>query len=69
MQGQIYTWSLLGYGFVLVNGKDLYFLHHSGIKQGAELIAVKQPVDFDVAAPLPGKKYPRAINAVIGGAK
>src|SRR6266481_1125108 len=30
-----------GYGFVLVNGKDLYFLHHSGIKQGAELIAVK----------------------------
>ena len=69
MQGQIYTWSLLGYGFVLVNGKDLYFLHHSGIKQGAELIAVKQPVQFDVAAPLLGKKYPRAINAVIGGAQ
>lgn len=67
MQGQIYTWSLLGYGFVLVGGKDLYFLHHSGIRQGAELIAVKQPVRFDVAPPLPGKKYPRAINAVIGG--
>jgi len=67
MNGQIYTWSLLGYGFVLANKKDLYFLHHSDIKEGMELVAQWQPVKFDAAPPLPGKKHPRAINAVIGG--
>jgi hypothetical protein len=68
MNGQIYTWSLLGYGFVLANKKDLYFLHHSDIKEGMDLVAQWQPVTFDTAPPLPGKKHPRAINAVIGGA-
>ena len=68
MNGQIYTWSLLGYGFVLANKKDLYFLHHSDIKEGMELVAQWQPVKFDTAPPLPGKKHPRATNAVIGGA-
>ena len=69
MEGQIYIWSLLGYGYVLANGKDLYFLHHSAIKQGADLVAARQWVSFDVAPPLPGKKYPRAVNAIVGGAR
>ena len=44
MNGQIYTWSLLGYGFVLANKKDLYFLHHSDIKEGMDemIAAVKE---------------------------
>jgi cold shock CspA family protein len=66
MFGQIYTWSLLGYGFVLADKKDLYFLHYSDIKEGMDLVAVRQPITFDVAPALPGKKYPRAINAVVG---
>jgi hypothetical protein len=69
MDGTIYTWSLLGWGFVLANKKDLYFLHHSDIKQGADLIVARQQVQFDVAPPLPGKRYPRAINAIVGDAQ
>jgi hypothetical protein len=69
MIGEIYTWSLLGYGFVLANKKDLYFLHHSDIKEGLDLVAIKQQVVFDTAPALPRKKHPRAINAVIGGAR
>jgi hypothetical protein len=68
MIGEIYTWSLLGYGFVLADKKDLYFLHYSDIKEGMDLVALKQPVVFDIAPALPGKKYPRAINAIVGGA-
>jgi hypothetical protein len=64
--GQIYTWSLVGWGFVLANGKDLYFLHFSDIVEGADLVAVKQPVEFDVAPALPGKRFQRAVNARIG---
>jgi cold shock CspA family protein len=65
--GQIYTWSLLGWGYILAaNGKDLYFLHYSNIKQGADLVAAKQHVRFDVNPPLPGKKHPRAINVIVG---
>jgi hypothetical protein len=67
MVGEIYTWSLLGYGFVLVDGKEIYFLHQDGIKQGGDKVAVRQRVEFEVAPPLAGKKYPRAINAVVGG--
>jgi len=69
MKGFIYSWSLLGFGFVLVNNKDLYFLHVSDIQQGKDLVAKWQTVSFDTAPPLPGKKYPRAINAVVGGAQ
>jgi hypothetical protein len=69
MIGEIYTWSLLGYGFVLANKKDLYFLHHSDIKEGMDLVAIKQPVVFDTDPALTGKKYPRAINAIVGGAQ
>jgi hypothetical protein len=67
MVGQIYTWSLLGWGFVVVNGKDLYFLHSSEIKEGMDKITIKQWVKFDAAPAMPGKKYPRATNAVVGG--
>jgi hypothetical protein len=67
MIGEIYTWSLLGYGYILANRKDLYFLHSSEIKEGMDLVAIKQSVVFDVAPALPGKKHPRAINAVVGG--
>jgi cold shock CspA family protein len=67
MIGEIYTWSLLGYGFVLVNRKDLYFLHESAIKQGADKIAIGERVEFEVAPPLVGKKHPRAVDATVGG--
>ena len=69
MIGEIYTWSLLGYGYVLANKNELYFLHHSAIKEGMDLVAIKQPVVFDVAPALPGKKHLRAINAIVGGAR
>jgi len=67
MIGEIYSWSLLGYGFVLVDRKDLYFLHESNIKEGADKVAVRQRVEFEVAPPLAGKKYSRAVNAIVGG--
>jgi hypothetical protein len=66
MLGQIYSWSLLGWGFVTTNGRDLYFLHTNEIKEGLDKVIVKQWVMFDSAPPLPGKKHPRAINAYIG---
>jgi cold shock CspA family protein len=66
MQGTIYSPTLLGYAFVVANEKDVFFLHYSNIKKGAHLIAVGQTVTFDVAPPLPGKRYPQAINAVVG---
>lgn len=67
MIGEIYSWSLLGYGYVIV-GQELYFLHASNIKDGAHKVAVRQRVEFEVAPALAGKKYPRAVNAIVGGA-
>jgi hypothetical protein len=68
MIGQIYSWSLLGWGFVTTNGKDLYFLHTNEIKSGLDKVTIKQWVEFDPAPALLGKKHPRATNAVVGGA-
>jgi hypothetical protein len=39
----------------------------NGIREGMDLVTQWQPVKFDPAPPLPEKKHPRAINAVIGG--
>ncbi len=69
MHGIIYNPTLRGYAFVVVDEKDVYFLHYSNIKKGENLIAAGQSVTFDVLPALPGKRYPQAINAVVGGAQ
>jgi 'Cold-shock' DNA-binding domain len=66
-EGRIYTWSPLQYGFIII-GQDIFFLHGSEITQNADKAGVGAKVSFEVAPPLAGKKHPRAINAVIGGA-
>lgn len=65
-QGFIYTWSLLKNGFVVTSSKEVFFLHFSAITQGADLAEIGQPVEFDVAPPRPGKRYPRAVNVIVG---
>jgi hypothetical protein len=65
-EGQIYTWSLLQYGFVVV-GQEVFFLHSLEIIQGADKTVIGAKVIFDVAPPLPGKRYQRAVNAIVGG--
>lgn len=68
MIGQVYTWNLLGYGFVLVGKKEIYFLHLDNVVQGADEVKVGATVEFDAAPARAGKKYPQAVNAVVGGA-
>jgi hypothetical protein len=65
-EGQIYTWSPLQYGFIIV-GQDIFFLHGSEITQGSDKAAIGAKVTFEVAAPLAGKRHRRAVNAVVGG--
>ena len=48
------------------NQQDIYFMHKSDVRKGKERISVGVPVQFDTAPPFPGKKHPRAINAVVG---
>jgi hypothetical protein len=67
-EGQIYTWSPLQYGFIII-GEDIFFLHGSEIKEGLDKAAVGARVTFNVAPPLAGKRHPRAINAIVGGAQ
>jgi hypothetical protein len=68
MTGQIFSWSLKGWGIIVV-GSNLYFLHASEIREGQDKISLKQWVTFTPAPPLPGKKHPRATEAYIGRAK
>jgi len=67
-EGQIYTWSPLRYGFIIIE-KEIFFLHDSEIVEGADRAAIGMKVTFDVAPPLAGKRHPRAVNAIIGGGK
>ena len=66
MQGSILTlnphWNLV----LGENQQDIYFLHKSDVRKGRERISVGVLVNFDSAPPFPGKKHPRAINAVVG---
>ena len=66
-EGRIYTWSPLQYGFIII-GQEIFFLHGSELQNPGEAV-IGAKVSFEVAPPLAGKKYPRAINAVIGGAR
>ena len=66
-EGRIYTWSPLQYGYIII-GQEIFFLHGSEIQNAGEAV-IGARVSFEVAPPLAGKKYPRAINAVIGGAR
>ena len=69
VSGYVYKLSPLGWIYVLADADGkAYFLHRDAIKEGADLVAVGQPVRFDVAPAFPGGKYPRAINAVVGWA-
>lgn len=45
----------------------IFFLHKTDVKAGREKIAVGVPLTFEPQPPFPGKKYPRAVAAVIGG--
>lgn len=65
-KGFIYSWSPLQNGFVITPGKEIFFLHFTAIVQGADRAEIGQPVEFDVAPARPGKRYCRAVNAVIG---
>jgi cold shock CspA family protein len=65
-EGRIYTWSPLQYGFIII-GQEIFFLHGSEIQNAGKAV-IGAKVSFEVAPPLAGKKHPRAINAVIGGA-
>ena len=65
-EGRIYTWSPLQYGYIII-GQEIFFLHGSELQNPGEAV-IGAKVSFDVAPPLAGKKHPRAINAVIGGA-
>lgn len=66
-RGFILRWDyLLGTGFVVTDKKEVFFLHYSSIKQGADLAAIGQPVQFNAAPPRPGKRFPRATDAIVG---
>jgi hypothetical protein len=65
-EGYITTWSPLQYGFVVIN-QEVFFLHWSEIKEGADKAVAGAKVKFEVAPALPGKRYPKAINVVVGG--
>jgi len=67
--GQLQNWNPLGYGFVFLRTGEIYFLHGSEVVEGLDKARVGAMVTFDHADPLVGKKHPRAINAVVGGAK
>ncbi len=65
-EGYIYSWSPFQHGFIVI-GKEIFFLHGTEIIKNADKARTGAKVSFDVAPPLAGKKYPRAVNAVIGG--
>lgn len=68
MNGMIYIVSPRGYSFVAGEDKVFYFLHRCNIKQGEDLVAVGALVTFDTLPPMPAKKYPMAVNAVVRAA-
>lgn len=67
-KGFILRWDLVGTGFVVTDKKEVFFLHYTDIKQGANLASIGQPIQFNVAPARPGKRFPRAVDAVVGWA-
>ena len=66
-EGTIHSVASTGsYMFVVTADGEIFFLHFNNIQKGAVKAAPGAHVTFDTVAPLPGKKYPMAVNAVVG---
>ena len=66
MKGRLTSWHDSGYGMVYVSLTEKYFLHASNVIEApAGLVTPPKGcvVEFDVAPPYRGGRFPQAINA------
>jgi hypothetical protein len=65
-QGVLTSWKpLKGFGSVVVNRHEVYFLHTTNVVEGPENPVLGSVVHFDVAPAVNNGKFPQAVNAVI----
>jgi cold shock CspA family protein len=63
--GVLTSWFEHGYGFIIAEKRQQYFLHVSAIIQGPAIPVRGSTVEFEVGPPHKNGKLPTAINAVI----
>jgi hypothetical protein len=64
-RGVLTAWFERGYGFVIGEGRQQYFLHTTSIIDGPAIPVRGSAVEFEAAPPYKGGKLPQAVNAVI----
>ena len=65
-QGVLKSWHpLKGFGTVVINRYEAYFLHTTSVVEGPENPALGSTVYFDAAPAFRNGKLPQAVNAVI----
>jgi len=65
-QGVLKSWHpLKGFGTVVINRHEAYFLHTTNVVEGPENPALGSVVYFDPAPAINNGKLPQAVNAVI----
>lgn len=68
MKGILTAWFERGFGFIMTEDRQQFFLHISKISSGPAIPIRGMTVEFDAIAPTRGN-LPEAINARVGGVK
>jgi cold shock CspA family protein len=63
--GVLASWSERGYGFIVGDGRQSYFLHISEIIEGPPIPRIGSNVEFIPAPPHNGGRLPSAVNVRI----
>jgi hypothetical protein len=64
-RGVLASWFERGYGFVIGEGRQQFFLHATEIIEGPAIPVRGSIVEFEIASPYKGGKLPQAVKAVI----
>jgi cold shock CspA family protein len=68
MKGTLTAWFERGFGFVVTEDRQQFFLHVSKISEGPAIPIRGMTVEFETIAPTRGK-LPEAVNARVRGLK
>jgi cold shock CspA family protein len=66
MKGILTAWNERGFGFIMAQDRQQFFLHVSNIISGPPIPIRGMTVEFEAIAPTRGT-LPEAINARVGG--